>query len=149
GRAGSSTHRDLTASDHAALSRRQFWLSIGFSENRQPLFGPMLQTTGKAMNLTRIDDPHDPRIAAYLDIRERDLAGRQGRFIAEGKVVLDVLLSARRFATESILVLENRLAGLIDILAKAPESLPVHVVTGEVMDQIAGFHMHRGILAIG
>ncbi|MHA6641645.1 TrmH family RNA methyltransferase [Mesorhizobium sp. A623] len=101
------------------------------------------------MNLTRIDDPHDPRIAAYLDIRERDLAGRQGRFIAEGKVVLDVLLSARRFTTESILVLENRLAGLADILAKAPESLPVHVVSGEVMDKIAGFHMHRGILAIG
>ena len=101
------------------------------------------------MDPIRIDDPHDPRIAAYLDIRERDLAGRQGRFVAEGKVVLDVLLSANRFAVESVLVLENRLAGLTDILGKAPADLPVYVVSGQVMDQIAGFHMHRGILAIG
>lgn len=101
------------------------------------------------MDPIRIDEPDDPRIAAYLDIRERDLTGRQGRFVAEGKVVLDVLLSARRFAAESILVLENRLAGLSDILRKAPPHLPVYVVSGDVMDRVAGFHMHRGILAIG
>jgi len=101
------------------------------------------------VNLIRIDDPQDPRVALYLDIRERDLVGRHGRFVAEGKVVLDVLLSARRFAAESILVLENRLAGLDDILRKAPADLPVYVASGEVMDRIAGFHMHRGILAIG
>ena len=101
------------------------------------------------MDPIRIDKPDDPRIAAYLDIRERDLTGRQGRFIAEGKVVLDVLLSARRFAAESILVLENRLNGLSDILRKAPPHLPVYVVSADVMDRVAGFHMHRGILAIG
>lgn len=101
------------------------------------------------MNSIRIDDPDDPRIAAYLGIRERDLTGRQGRFIAEGKVVLDVFLSTRRFMAESILVLENRLAGLSEILRKAPPHLPVYVVSGDVMDKVAGFHMHRGILAIG
>lgn len=101
------------------------------------------------MDPIRIDEPDDPRIAAYLDIRERDLTGRQGRFIAEGKVVLDVLLSAQRFTAESILVLENRFAGLSDILPKAPPHLPVYVVSGDVMDRVAGFHMHRGILAIG
>ncbi|MER9328399.1 RNA methyltransferase [Mesorhizobium sp. M0488] len=101
------------------------------------------------MEPIRIDDPRDPRVAAYLDIRERDLAGRQGRFVAEGKVVLDLLLSAGRFSAESVLVLENRLAGLEDILRKAPGDLPVYVATGAVMDAIAGFHMHRGILAIG
>ncbi|RUW92075.1 RNA methyltransferase [Mesorhizobium sp. M7A.F.Ca.US.010.02.1.1] len=101
------------------------------------------------MDSIRIDDPQDPRVAAYLDIRERDLAGRQGRFVAEGKVVLDLLLSTGRFAAESILVLENRLAGLDNILSKAPADLPVYVATSAVMDAIAGFHMHRGILAIG
>jgi tRNA G18 (ribose-2'-O)-methylase SpoU len=101
------------------------------------------------MNLIPIDDPLDERVAAYLDIRERDLVGRHGRFIAEGKVVLDVLLSARRFAAESALVLENRLAGVETTLSKAPADFPVYVVKGEVMDRIAGFHMHRGILAIG
>jgi tRNA G18 (ribose-2'-O)-methylase SpoU len=101
------------------------------------------------MDPIRIDDPQDPRVAAYLDIRERDLAGRQGRFVAEGKVVLDVLLSAGRFGAESVLVLENRLAGLEDILRKAPADLPVYVAASAVMDAMAGFHMHRGILAIG
>jgi tRNA G18 (ribose-2'-O)-methylase SpoU len=97
----------------------------------------------------RIDDPQDPRVAAYLDIRERDLAGRHGRFVAEGKVVLDVLLSAKRFHAESVLVLENRLAGLDETLRKAPADLPVYIASSEIMDRIAGFHMHRGILAIG
>lgn len=101
------------------------------------------------MDPVRIDNPADPRVAAYLDIRERDLAGRQGRFVAEGKVVLDMLLSTGRFTAESVLVLENRLAGLGEILRKAPVDLPVYVAASEIMDRIAGFHMHRGILAIG
>lgn len=101
------------------------------------------------MNIIRIEDPADPRVAPYLDIRERDLVGREGRFVAEGKVVLNVLFSAGRFEVESLLVLENRLAGLADTLALAAEHTPVYVVSASVMDAIAGFHMHRGILAIG
>jgi tRNA G18 (ribose-2'-O)-methylase SpoU len=101
------------------------------------------------MEIIRIDDPADPRVAPYLSIRERDLAGRQGRFIAEGKVVLNVLFSAARFATESALVLENRLPGLADTLRLAPASVPVFVAPQAVMDAVAGFHIHRGILAVG
>jgi tRNA G18 (ribose-2'-O)-methylase SpoU len=101
------------------------------------------------MDIIRVDDPADPRVAPYLSIRERDLAGRQGRFIAEGKVVLNVLFSAARFEAESVLVLENRLAGLADTLSLAPPSLPVYAASQPVMDAIAGFHIHRGILAVG
>jgi tRNA G18 (ribose-2'-O)-methylase SpoU len=101
------------------------------------------------MQLIPIDDPADRRVAAYRDIRERDLVGREGRFIAEGKVVLDTLLSSALFAAESALVLQNRLAGLDDVLCKAPAGLPVYVASGPVMDRIAGFPVHRGILAIG
>lgn len=101
------------------------------------------------MQLIPIDDPADPRVTAYRDIRERDLVGREGRFIAEGRVVLDALLSSDRFAAESMLVLQNRLAGLEDILNKAQADLPVYVASGAVMDGIAGFPIHRGILAIG
>jgi hypothetical protein len=64
------------------------------------------------MRLIPIDDPADPRVGPYRDIRERDLVGREGRFIAEGRVVLDTLLASERFAAESVLVLRNRLAGL-------------------------------------
>ncbi|WP_011581542.1 MULTISPECIES: TrmH family RNA methyltransferase [Chelativorans] len=99
--------------------------------------------------LIRIDSPDDPRIASYRDIRERDLIGRQGRFVAEGKVVLNVLFSTSRFSAESVLLLENRVAGMEELLARIPEHVPLYVAGSAVMDAIAGFHMHRGVLAIG
>lgn len=97
----------------------------------------------------RIEDPGDPRIAAYRDIRERDLVGREGRFVAEGKVVLAALFSGHRFEAESVLVAENRLEGLGGTLSAAHGDLPVYVAAAAVMDAIAGFPIHRGILAIG
>lgn len=100
-------------------------------------------------SVIRIEDPADPRLAPYRSIRERDLVGRENRFVAEGKVVLNVLFSAGRFEAESVLVLENRLAGLADTLALAPPGLPVYVASQPVMDAVAGFHIHRGVLAIG
>lgn len=100
-------------------------------------------------NFIRIDDPGDERIAAYRNIRERDLVGRKGRFVAERKVVLRALAGHPRFVAESVLVLENRLDGLADELEMLSAQTPVFVVTREVLDQIAGFPMHRGILAIG
>jgi tRNA G18 (ribose-2'-O)-methylase SpoU len=101
------------------------------------------------MNLIRINSPDDPRVAAYREIRERDLVGRQNLFVAEGKVVLNVALSAASYGLQSVLLLENRLAGLQPMLANVPASLPVYVADAAVMDAIAGFHIHRGILAIG
>ena len=99
--------------------------------------------------LIRIDDPNDPRIAAFRDIRERDLVGREGRFVAEGRVVLNVLLSAGRYETEAVLLLESRVGGLDELLPMIPDQVPVYVADATTMDRIAGVHIHRGILAIG
>ena len=103
--------------------------------------------------LLRIDDPSDPRIAGFLSIKERDLTGRQGRFIAEGTVVLRMLAAAHRerrgIAAEAILLLESRVAGIADLLAQFPPDVPVYVAAGRVFDAIAGFNMHRGVLALG
>ena len=98
--------------------------------------------------LIRIDDPADPLIAAYCDIRERDLVGRQGLFIAEGRTVLQVLVAAPRFRIRSVLLLENRVAGLADLLPRMPDATPVYVASRSVIDAIAGFPMHRGVLAL-
>lgn len=97
----------------------------------------------------RVTDPDDPRIAPYRAIRERDLVRGGKRFIAEGTSVLRVLAGQRRFAVESALILENRLAGVADIVASLPADVPVHVAAPDVMDAIAGFPMHRGVLAVG
>jgi len=103
--------------------------------------------------LTPITDADDPRIADFKDIRERDLTGRQGRFIVEGTVVLRMLAAAhkagRDFEAESILILENRLAGVADILCDFPSDVPIYVAKASVLDAIVGFHLHRGILALG
>lgn len=96
-----------------------------------------------------INDLADKRLGAYLNIKEKDLTGRESRFIAEGKVVLRVLLNSSQFEAESLLITENKLAGLQDILPLVPDHVPVYAVSPSDMDQIAGFYVHRGILAVG
>ena len=101
----------------------------------------------------RITDKDDPRIAAFRSIRERDLVGREGRFVAEGTVVLRMLAAAHAsrggFRAEAILLLENRIDGVAEILADFPPEVPVYVADRAVFNAIAGFDMHRGVLAIG
>lgn len=69
--------------------------------------------------------------------------------MAEGTVVLRQLLAARRFGIESLLILENRLEGLGDLLPAVPADVPVYVASRDVLDSVAGFPMHRGVIGIG
>ena len=96
-----------------------------------------------------ITDPDDPRLADYRQVRERDLVGRGGGFIAEGVVVLEKLIAAGRHPLRSVLVAENRRNGLTSLLARLDPSIPVFSAGQAVMDDVAGFHIHRGVLAAG
>ncbi len=96
-----------------------------------------------------IADPDDPRVAAYRDIRERDLVGREGRFVAEGEVVLGRLAGSTRHRAESVLIDAKRAEKLAPLLAAFPPDVPVYAAGQAVIDEIAGFHLHRGVLAIG
>ena len=94
--------------------------------------------------------PDDPRIDAYRVIKERDLVGRGGRFVVEGRTVLDVALSPRnRFRLESLLLSESRVAALGKLLAQAPDDVPIYTASQTILDGITGFHIHRGLLGIG
>jgi len=95
-----------------------------------------------------IADPDDPRIRAYQDVRERDLLGRDGLFVAEGEVILRVLLSRSRYPIESILVSDRRLEILKPLVARAPPGTPVYAASQAVVDRIVGFPIHRGVLAL-
>ncbi|GEO85629.1 MULTISPECIES: TrmH family RNA methyltransferase [Alphaproteobacteria] len=103
--------------------------------------------------LIAIEDPADPRIVEFSQIRERDLTGRAGQFIAEGTVVLRMLAAANRagrgIRAEKLLLLRNRVDGVADLLAAFPGDVPVYVAEAPVLDAIAGFHLHRGVLALG
>lgn len=96
-----------------------------------------------------VTDPADPRVAHYVAMRERDVTGRGGRFIAEGETVLRLLLRGSRFTPESVLIAAKRQAALAGLLATAPADLPVYVAAPAVLDAVTGFHVHRGVLAIG
>lgn len=102
------------------------------------------------MSTIAIHDPNDPRIAAFRDIRERDLTGREGRFVAEGTVVLRVLSSpASRCRAEAVLIDSRRVEAHAAILAGFDADVPVYAGSQAVIDGVAGFHLHRGVLALG
>jgi tRNA G18 (ribose-2'-O)-methylase SpoU len=96
-----------------------------------------------------IEDPEDARIEAYRDIRERDLVGRFDMFVAEGQVVLEKLVASSTHRPLSLLIAAKRIAALDPILAQLPDSVPVYAASQPVIDAVAGFPLHRGILAIG
>ncbi|UXM94160.1 RNA methyltransferase [Bartonella sp. HY329] len=96
-----------------------------------------------------IENADDVRIADYMNVKEKDLVGRNDLFIAEGRVVLNVLLNSTIFEAQSILIAQNRLNGLLPLLEGKAAHCPIYVASQDVIDAIAGFHLHRGILAIG
>jgi tRNA G18 (ribose-2'-O)-methylase SpoU len=96
-----------------------------------------------------ISDPQDPRLADYVRLREsslrRNLETKQGLFIAEGEKVIRRAIDAG-FRPRSFLLAERWLDGLHDVLGLWPDA-PVFVVTEQLAEQVAGFHVHRGALA--
>ncbi len=85
----------------------------------------------------------------FRDVRERDIAGRLGGFIAEGEVVLNVLARDRRHRARAVLIAEKRLQKLTPLIERLGDDVAVYAAGQTVMDAIAGFPIHRGILAYG
>jgi tRNA G18 (ribose-2'-O)-methylase SpoU len=98
------------------------------------------------MIISHVDDADDPRVAPYVNVRERDVL-HNGLFICEGKFILERLLAQKRFPPVSALMTPDRLQPLRDILAHAAEPFEVMVTTQTVMNRVAGYDVHRGILA--
>jgi len=93
-----------------------------------------------------ITDPDDPRIAVFHAVKERDRIGREGVFIAEGASVLNVLMRSS-LRVRAILIEAGRVARLPALEARG--EAPLYVAPQAVLDRIAGYHLHRGILAAG
>lgn len=92
----------------------------------------------------------DPRIADFRNVKDRDLAGRRGVFIAEGDLVVRRLLAESPLKTRAVLVNPQRAASMREALeVAAAEDTPIYVAEQPVFDEIAGFHIHRGVLAAG
>ncbi|WP_026791814.1 TrmH family RNA methyltransferase [Pleomorphomonas oryzae] len=99
--------------------------------------------------LITVTDPADPRLAPFMNIRDRDLRQAHGdAFITEGESVLTVFLSeGSRFRPEALLVARNRIDTAL--AWSPPDDLPIFVAEQGVMDAIVGFPIHRGLLGLG
>ncbi|HEY2902291.1 MAG TPA: RNA methyltransferase [Polyangia bacterium] len=98
-----------------------------------------------------ISDVDDPRLSDYRHLKERHLSALGGRFIAESERVVRRLLDSG-LRVHSVLVTPVRAASLADELAVwigRHEPIPIYMVAQDLMNDIAGFHVHRGCLAVG
>jgi tRNA G18 (ribose-2'-O)-methylase SpoU len=95
-----------------------------------------------------IDDPSDPRLADYRDLRDvqlrQSLEAEHGLFLAEGEKVVRRAVVAG-FPVRSFLMAPRWLDGLADVMEGA--DAPCYVVSEALAEQVTGFHVHRGALA--
>jgi len=98
--------------------------------------------------LIEVDDPADPRLADYRDLRDvqlrRHLESTEGLFLAEGEKVVRRAVEAGH-APRSFLMAPRWLDGVADVLARS--DAPCFVVPEAMAEQVTGFHVHRGALA--
>jgi tRNA G18 (ribose-2'-O)-methylase SpoU len=93
----------------------------------------------------RIESIDDPRIAAYRNLKDRELAREGGRFMAEGELILRRLL-ASDYPVESVLLAERRAAEIGPLVR---EHVPVYVAAEQVLRQIIGYKFQSGVPAVG
>ena len=99
-------------------------------------------------NVIDVADPADPRLDDFRDLnsvdRRPDLPSGKGLVIAEGVLVVQRML-ASRFRPRALLGTDRRLGELADDLAGV--DAPYYRVDADVMAEVVGFHLNRGVLA--
>ena len=97
------------------------------------------------MSLQQIRSIDDSQLDIYRNLKNTNLTRWSGRFIAEGKRVVERLLESD-LTVESVLIRE----GLVDSLNCALFSdVETYVVPNDVARQLVGYNFHAGYLACG
>lgn len=107
------------------------------------------------LDVHTISSLDDPRVASYLDVKEKQLhlhrevdgSAPHGLFMVEGELVLRELLRSR-FRARSILLTPARLETLRPFLETARVTAPVYVAEPALLEALVGFNLHRGVLAV-
>ena len=95
-----------------------------------------------------VTDADDARLDDFRDLttadRRPDRPGGRGLVVAEGTVVVRRLL-ASPYPVRALLGVRRRFDELTDSLTDI--DAPFYVVTAELMAEVVGFHLNRGVLA--
>jgi len=98
--------------------------------------------------LIRIERADDPRLADYVGLTDMQLRTRTepelGLFIAEGEKVIARALRAGH-PMRSMLLSDKWLDLMAPLIASS--GAPAYVGSPDVLEQVTGFHVHRGALA--
>lgn len=101
------------------------------------------------MPLERLVDASDPRVRDYTGLTDTQLRRRrepaEGLYIAESTKVLRRAIDAGH-VPRSFFLTDKWLPDLEDVLTRFPDT-PAFVGSEAVLEQITGFHLHRGALA--
>lgn len=94
----------------------------------------------------RIDDPQDSRLDDIRDLKHSD--AEKGLVFAEGPLVCGRML-ASRFPVRAVFGFGGRLETFLAEHGAVLErrQIPVYEITREIMGEVAGYDMHRGLLA--
>ena len=100
-------------------------------------------------DVVRITDPADPRLTDYTDLKDVALRSvrepAEGLYMAESSTVIRRALAAGH-RPRSFLMADRWLESMADVVAQWP-GVPVFVGTEAVLEELTGFHLHRGALA--
>lgn len=96
-------------------------------------------------SIHHIEDLTDNRLEPYRHLRTRDLTRFSQRFIAESRLVVQRLV-ASDYGIESVLIEERFLEGALEWLRP---DVQVLVAPAPWIEELVGFHFHRGFLACG
>jgi tRNA G18 (ribose-2'-O)-methylase SpoU len=94
-----------------------------------------------------IDDPRDPRVDDYRDLRDPERR-RHGVFVVEGRLAVTRLVDGSRYRARSLLLTPGAGDALIDVLGRLDDETRVYVADAAVVQAVVGFPFHRGCLAI-
>ncbi len=97
--------------------------------------------------LHSVTDIDDPRLASYRTMREQEDHYKQRIFVAEGEKVVRRLLDTN-FEIISLLVPEKWSETFKPLLEARPEQIDLFVGTKDTIEELIGFPVHQGVMAV-
>jgi len=114
----------------------------------------------ESLNLVPIESLSDPRASDFANLPDKRLKSGpdrpripeeetpSGLFIAEGELVVRRLIESS-YPVKSVLVTPSRLEHMRPALSKLDPGIPIFLAQPHVVNSIAGFKFHHGVLGCG